>query len=308
MALLSCGLCVAIILAVGLVLKKLWSLLYVHYIGYSLGQTAHFKSFGKWCLITGCTSGIGRSYAYAFAKRGIDLVLVSRNKSKLDGLAKDIQEKYGVETKIIVADFIKGFELYDEIESQLKGLDIGILVNNVGMMHKVSKFCDIPNAKKLFVDLTNTNIAAHVMMTLIVLPRMARKNKGIIIFISSVAALTPSMEFQLYGATKAYVDYLAGALNLEYSSKGLIIQSVLPGAVQSNMVRSKMSMMSPSSDVYVEGHLKTVGLTKRTVGYFPHNIYSILIRLLNCLPASIGLKLAKIGVERSKTDMFSYQQ
>ena len=53
------------------------------------------KKYGEWAVVTGCTQGIGKNYAEDMARRGLNVVLISRTKSKLDNLASDLNEKYG---------------------------------------------------------------------------------------------------------------------------------------------------------------------------------------------------------------------
>ena len=67
--------------------------------------SVNLKNYGSWAVITGCTDGIGKAYAEQLAKRGLNVVLISRTLEKLQEQAKHIKEKYSVETKIIAADF-----------------------------------------------------------------------------------------------------------------------------------------------------------------------------------------------------------
>ena len=65
----------------------------------------NLKKYGSWAVVTGCTDGIGKAYAESLAKKGLNIVLISRTLEKLQEQAKSIQEKYKVETKVISADF-----------------------------------------------------------------------------------------------------------------------------------------------------------------------------------------------------------
>merc|ERR1711874_2268 len=81
----------------GYLLPRLWSLCY--------GKKDFASKYGEWGLVTGCTQGIGREYARELAARGMNLVLVSRNKETLGLLSKEIEEKFPVKTEVIVVDF-----------------------------------------------------------------------------------------------------------------------------------------------------------------------------------------------------------
>lgn len=91
--------------------------------------------YGKWAVVTGCTDGIGKAYADLFAKKGLNVVLISRSLDKLNKQAREIENKYKVETKVIVADFTQIDSIYPNIKAQLADLDVGILFNNVGMAY-----------------------------------------------------------------------------------------------------------------------------------------------------------------------------
>jgi 17beta-estradiol 17-dehydrogenase / very-long-chain 3-oxoacyl-CoA reductase len=65
----------------------------------------NLKSYGQWAVVTGCTDGIGKAYAELLAKTGLNVVLISRSKEKLEEQAKYLSQKYSIQAKIIPADF-----------------------------------------------------------------------------------------------------------------------------------------------------------------------------------------------------------
>jgi 17beta-estradiol 17-dehydrogenase / very-long-chain 3-oxoacyl-CoA reductase len=65
----------------------------------------NLKKFGNWAVVTGCTDGIGKAYAELLAKKGLNLVLISRSLDKLNEQAKDLGEKYSIHIKVIAVDF-----------------------------------------------------------------------------------------------------------------------------------------------------------------------------------------------------------
>jgi 17beta-estradiol 17-dehydrogenase / very-long-chain 3-oxoacyl-CoA reductase len=73
----------------------------------------NLKKYGSWAVVTGCTDGIGKAYAENLAKKGLNIVLISRTLEKLQEQAKSIKEKYKVETKVISADFTGKFYYYN---------------------------------------------------------------------------------------------------------------------------------------------------------------------------------------------------
>ncbi|KAL8203380.1 UNVERIFIED_CONTAM: hypothetical protein K2H54_050651 [Gekko kuhli] len=98
-------------------------------------------------IITGAGDGIGKAYSFELAKRGLNTVLISRTFEKLKKVASEIEKATGRNVKIIQADFTKN-DIYDDIEERLQGLEIGILVNNVGMLHNTYPCCFLDGSKK----------------------------------------------------------------------------------------------------------------------------------------------------------------
>lgn len=171
-------------------------------------------------------------FLYQFAKRGLNVILVSRSLSKLETVAKEIRETFNVETKVIDVDFTSGPEIYNKIKSNIGGLEIGILVNNVGLSYSVPDvFLSIPDREKLINDTIKCNITSMPMMCSIVLPQMVNRHKGLIINISSLSAIIPAPMLSIYSASKAFADKFTADLAAEYESSGIVIQSILPGPV-----------------------------------------------------------------------------
>ncbi|NWZ35937.1 DHB12 reductase, partial [Brachypodius atriceps] len=199
-------------------------------------------------------------------------------------------EKYKVETKVIVADFGEREDIYNGIKAGLEGLEIGILVNNVGMSYAYPEyFIAIPELEKVIDKLVNINIMSVCKMTQLVLPGMLERSKGIILNISSASGTFPTPLLTLYSATKAFVDYFSQGLHAEYKSKGIIVQSVLPFYVATKMSKiRKPTLDKPSPETYVRAALGTVGLQSRTNGYLPHALLGWFISLL---PTSTAINL-----------------
>ncbi|XP_051845369.1 very-long-chain 3-oxoacyl-CoA reductase-B-like [Antechinus flavipes] len=266
-----------------------------------LGFGISLRKQGPWAVVTGATSGIGRSYAHELARRGLNVVLVSRDLSKLRREAEDIERHYGKETRIIQVDFTGGLEIYEAIEKALEGLDIGILVNNVAVLtqNKLQKILDVENAGKNFSDTMNCNMLSMVQMTRIILPQMAARGRGVIINISSEAGKQPIPFFALYSATKAFVNSFSQAIACEYRSSGITVQTLTPLLVSTNMSKMPPSkFLVISSDDFVREALDTVGVSAFTTGCLLHCVQSLLLSPLLSNFKCLQLLLAFSPVKR----------
>ncbi|XP_063703996.1 very-long-chain 3-oxoacyl-CoA reductase-like [Culicoides brevitarsis] len=257
------------------------------------------KKFGKWAVITGATDGIGKEYAKNLAKNGVNVVLISRTISKLEDVAKEIKAEFTVETRIIDVDFKNGPEIYEKIEKNIQDLEVGILVNNVGMSYTSPEyFLSIPNRDSLLVDLIQCNITSVLNMTKMLLPKMVERNCGVVINISSLSAVIPAPLISVYAATKSFVDKFSDDLATEYKNRGIVIQSVLPGPVATNMSKiKKPTWMAPSAKQFVGSAIKTLGISSHTTGYYPHSILKLSIDAIDFFSPSYARNISLKTIE-----------
>ncbi|XP_069325953.1 very-long-chain 3-oxoacyl-CoA reductase [Eulemur rufifrons] len=251
---------------------------------------------GEWAVVTGSTDGIGKSYAEELAKRGMKVVLISRSQDKLNQVSSEIKEKFKVETRTIAVDFASE-DIYDKIKTGLAGLEIGVLVNNVGMSYEYPEyFLDIPDLDNTIKKLININVLSVCKMTRLVLPGMVERSKGVILNISSASGMLPVPLLTVYSATKAFVDFFSQCLHEEYRSKGIFVQCVLPYFVATKLAKiRKPTFDKPSSETFVKSAIKTVGLQSRTNGYLIHSLMS---SIFSILPSWIYFKIS-MGVNKS---------
>jgi len=183
-------------------------------------------------LITGASTGIGAVYADRFAKRGHDLVLVARDRAKLETLAARLQKENGVAVNILQADLTDQAQL-GKVEALLKSDSrIGILVNNAGAS-LAGTF--IEQTTEATAQLIGLNTIAVTRLAGAVAPRFVAEGKGAIINIASVVGLAPELGLSVYGATKAFVLFLSQGLQLELGPKGVYVQAVLPAATRTDI-------------------------------------------------------------------------
>jgi len=183
-------------------------------------------------LITGASSGIGATYADRFARRGHDLVLVARDKERMEALAARLRGETDIAIDILQADLTNPGDLA-AVEKRLRDdRRIGVLVNNAGAALGGSF---VAQAVEDVGRLVALNTTAVVRLASAVAPRFAEAGEGAIVNISSVVGLAPEFVMSVYGATKAFVTFLSQGLSLELGPKGVYVQAVLPAATRTEI-------------------------------------------------------------------------
>lgn len=183
-------------------------------------------------LITGASSGIGATYADRFARRGHDLVLVARDRARLEALAGRLRAETGVTVDVLPADLAEHDDVA-RVERRLReDARIGVLVNNAGIAAP-GTFAD---ADIDVVDrLIRVNVTAVTRLAAAVVPRFIARGEGAIINVASVLALVPEVSLGVYGASKAFVLSLSQGLQAELGGKGVYVQAVLPAATRTEI-------------------------------------------------------------------------
>ena len=190
-----------------------------------LNKIGEWKNPGK-VFITGASSGIGASYAKAFAENGYDLVLLARRKDRLQALAKQLESGGSIDCEIISADLAEQEEI-KKVTNHIRQIDnLDILINNAGFA-TIGNFADIPIEKSM--RMFNTHMTATVQFTHAALQVMLKRERGAIINVSSMGAFMLTPGNVLYDATKSFLATFSENLWLEVRDKGIKVQALCPG-------------------------------------------------------------------------------
>eukprot|EP01060_Flectonema_neradi_P022544 TRINITY_DN30790_c0_g1_i1.p1 TRINITY_DN30790_c0_g1~~TRINITY_DN30790_c0_g1_i1.p1 ORF type:complete len:314 (+),score=84.91 TRINITY_DN30790_c0_g1_i1:58-999(+) len=242
--------------------------------------------YGKWAIVTGATDGIGKAIAFELAKKGMSLVLISRTQSNLDAVKEEINKAHSsVEIHTVAADLSTITEdVKKRIASAVSGLDVGVLVNNVGVSYPFPKYyheLTDDEASKL-VDL---NITATNVMTRLVLPAMVEKKKGCIVNMSSFAGLMPSPLLAGYNGAKCGVTSMTQSLAAEYGPKGIHFQAQVPLFVATKLAKVRnASLTTPSPATFAKSSVAAFGYEVVSSPYWAH---AALTYIAQCLPSFI---------------------
>jgi len=177
-------------------------------------------------LITGASSGIGAAFAERLARDEYDVVLVARDRDRLEALAAKLRQLHDVEAEVLPADLTRHscLSLVENRVSGDPGLDV--LVNNAGF-GTAGAFARLDADRE--EDEIRLNIVAVVRLTHAALPGMIARRRGAIVNVSSMAAFQPGPFNATYCATKAYVNSFTEALHEELRGTGVKVQALCPG-------------------------------------------------------------------------------
>ncbi|WP_273824686.1 MULTISPECIES: SDR family NAD(P)-dependent oxidoreductase [Pseudomonas] len=178
-------------------------------------------------LITGASSGIGAIYAERLARRGYDLVLVARNRDRLNTLASRITTDTQRNVEVFPADLADSQDLA-RVERKLReDASITLLVNNAGIGTHTSL---LESDVERMAEMIGLNVTALTRLTYAAVPGFIARRQGALINISSIVSLAPELLNGVYGGSKAYVTAFSQSLHKELSAQGIKVQAVLPGA------------------------------------------------------------------------------
>jgi uncharacterized protein len=181
----------------------------------------------KTALVTGASVGIGRELARLCAQEGYNLVLVARNASRLQQVAADLEQQFGVSVKHFPLDLTSSAArqfLFGQLESESIAIDV--LVNNAGY-GKLGAFADIPYEES--AGQIELNITALTHLTKLFLAPMLQRKSGRILNVASTAGFQPGPLMAVYYASKAYVISFSEALANEVHGTGVTVTCLCPG-------------------------------------------------------------------------------
>lgn len=168
-------------------------------------------------------------------------------------------------------------------------MEIGVLVNNVGISYDYPEFFDQLDDATVSA-LININIIVATQMTRIVLPGMIeRKKGGAIVNLSSFSGAFPVPLLTVYSATKAYIDFFSKGLHQEYKSKGIDVQSVIPAMVSTALSKTRPNLTTPTWQAFSAQAVKMIACGDAQVN--PNIVHAIMNFVIGTLmPFKIALK------------------
>jgi short-subunit dehydrogenase len=227
----------------------------------------HAMSLQGTALVTGASGGIGAAYAERLARRGYDLTLVGRNRSRLNTLSARISDETGRDVQVLAAD-LSDRNALASVESFLKNdASLRMLVNSAGVGATAPLLrSDVDKMDEMIA----LNVSVLVRLTYAAALGLVARGKGAIINIASSVAIGPETLNGVYGGTKAFVLAFSRSLRHELEAKGVRVQAVLPGATLSEFwhVAGMPAHNLPRELVMPVGEMVDAALTGLDLGEF----------------------------------------
>ena len=235
-------------------------------------------------LITGASSGMGRSMARRLAREGTLVVLCARRVLALEKLAEEIAKAGGCARVLAmdVADTERTVASIREIDAEIGGLDL--VIANAGVGRAI-------DAKRLrwerISNLCLVNFNGAIATLCAVLPEMVKRGRGHLVGVSSVGALAPFPTVGAYGATKAGLTMFLASLRFDLRDTGVDVTCVHPGFVRSEMTAHLKGPMPLALDADEAGALILSKLRKAPAEInFPASMMAM-SRAIAALPAPV---------------------
>ncbi|TGJ78610.1 hypothetical protein E0Z10_g10151 [Xylaria hypoxylon] len=231
---------------------------------------------GTWAVVTGASDGLGKEFATQLAAKGFNLLLVSRTRSKLETFQTELQAKHsGLQTDILAMDFaaVDNDADYAHLTQRIEGLDVGILINNVGQSHSIPVPFTLTDESEM-ESIININCRGTLKVTRIVAPGMQSRRRGLILTMGSFGGWMPTPLLATYSGSKAFLQFWSTALAAELKPDNVDVQLVLSYLVTTAMSKVRRpSLLIPSPKPFVRAALGKVGVgswQNTAYTYTPH--------------------------------------
>ncbi|MDX1757185.1 MAG: SDR family oxidoreductase [Marinobacter sp.] len=182
-------------------------------------------------VLTGASAGIGEVFAHQLASQHQDLILVARREERLQALAGELAERYGVTAQVVKADLADA-DGASELARTIKAAGWAVcgLVNNAGFGDR-GEFDQLPLERQL--AMIQVNVSSLVALTWHLLPLLKAQAGSFVINVASTAAFQAGPKMAIYYASKAFVLSFSEALHEELKDAGVAVSALCPGATES---------------------------------------------------------------------------
>jgi short-subunit dehydrogenase len=244
--------------------------------------TKKLRRYGDWAVVTGASSGIGRSFAHQLASAGLNVVLVARSERALQGVSDALRENHGVQSRVLPLDLTES-SASKKLESATADLDVGLLVNNAGIEQRGSFVGQSPEELREAIEL---NVTTPTDLGQRFGSRFVERGRGGIIFVSGSIGYQAVPHLASYAATKAHQLHLAEALHYELRGHGVDVLALSPGLTKTPMIArledaihfNRIGMLKLTPDYVASVGLKQLGKRPSIVPGLQNKVLALLMK------------------------------
>jgi uncharacterized protein len=197
-------------------------------------ETSFAARYGPWALVLGASEGVGSAYARAVARRGLDVVLLSRRQAVLDEVAATIRAESGVETRVVTAD-LAGADAMDAIAAATDDLEVGLVMYCAGADPNYRQF--LAESVDEALAMVQRNCVVPMQVCHHFGGPMVARGRGGVVLVSSGAGFVGAPNMVAYGASKAFDTVLAEALWAEWHGQGVDVLGLMLGMTDTPALR-----------------------------------------------------------------------
>jgi NAD(P)-dependent dehydrogenase (short-subunit alcohol dehydrogenase family) len=239
---------------------------------------------GRRAVITGGSVGIGLAVAKSLAAEGVDIIIMARDKARVEREATEIARRYGVKSLGISADVAKKEDIdraTARIAEFFDGIDI--LINNAGTGTSET-IMEAPDEK--WNHFWELHVMAAVRLSRAMVPEMRKRGGGVILNTASICAKQPLGYEPIYNTTKAALVMMSKCLANELIKDNIRVNIVNPGLILTPDWRKTAGILTQGTDITADQYLDKIAKDNAPIGRFgtPEELANFYVFL--CSPRS----------------------
>ena len=245
-------------------------------------MTSLTTKYGTWAVVTGASSGIGRSFSRHLARAGMNVVLVSRSQDALEETADELRSEFAVRTRVLALDLTEPLAR-ETVDLETLDLDVGLLINNAAVEQRGAFVRHTTDELRHAIEL---NVTAPTELGQRFGRRFVERGRGGIVFVSGSIGYQAVPHLASYAATKTHQLHLAEALHYELRPHGVDVLALSPGLTKTPMIARleraihfhRIGMLKLTPDSVASVGLKQLGRRPSVVPGLQNKVLTLLMK------------------------------